>query len=220
MKSIASKKPLIIGVLAMAVIVITSNILVQFFINDWLTWGAFIYPIAFLITDLMNRFYGPKTARKVIIVGFSVGVVCSLIGSQIYHANGPYVTLRIALGSGAAFLISQLIDVKIFDLLRRSIWWKAPLISSMVGASIDTFAFFSIAFSSQLAFLEPAADVAWANTTRMLFDIGPEFPYWVSMAIADNAVKQGTALLMLFPFRALSLRFKAYNQTPLNSPVP
>ena len=115
------------GILAMAAVVVASNILVQFLLNDWLTWGAFTYPIAFLITDLMNRLYGPRAARRVVFSGFIVGVICSLIGTQVMLEFGPAVTLRIALGSGTAFLVAQLLDVVIFDRLRNGTWWRAPL---------------------------------------------------------------------------------------------
>ena len=102
------------GILAMAAIVVASNILVQFLFGQWLTWGAFTYPLAFLVTDVMNRVYGKDAARRVVLVGFVVGLVCSLIGTQIMGEFGPLVTLRIAIGSGVAFLVAQLVDVAIF----------------------------------------------------------------------------------------------------------
>lgn len=106
------------GILAMAAIVVASNILVQFLFGQWLTWGAFTYPLAFLVTDIMNRVYGASAARRVVMVGFVVGLVCSLIGTQIMGEFGPLVTLRIAAGSGVAFLVAQLIDVSVFAALR------------------------------------------------------------------------------------------------------
>ena len=112
-------RPLLLGVAAMAAVVIASNILVQFLLGDWLTWGAFTYPFAFLVTDLMNRLYGAPAARRVVLAGFVVGIACSLIGSQIEGAFGPLVSLRVAIGSGLAYLAAQLLDVTIFDRLRR-----------------------------------------------------------------------------------------------------
>ena len=117
------------GVLAMAAIVVASNILVQFLCGQWLTWGAFTYPFAFLVTDVMNRVYGAPAARKVVLAGFVVGVACSLVGTQISGEFGPLVTWRIAIGSGIAFLCAQLMDVAIFDRLRFGRWWRAPLAS-------------------------------------------------------------------------------------------
>ena len=109
---------LVIGVLAMAAVVVASNILVQFLLGDWLTWGAFTYPVAFLVTDVMNRVYGAPMARKVVFAGFVVGLICSFIGTQIMGEFGPLVTLRIAIGSGTAFLVAQLVDVFVFNRLR------------------------------------------------------------------------------------------------------
>ncbi|MEO1027381.1 MAG: queuosine precursor transporter, partial [Pseudomonadota bacterium] len=126
------------GIVAMATIVVASNILVQFLFGQWLTWGAFTYPLAFLVTDVMNRVYGASTARKVVFVGFVTGVICSLIGTQIMGEYGPLVTWRIAIGSGLAFLTAQLLDVSIFDRLRDGNWWKAPLVSTLVGSAVDT----------------------------------------------------------------------------------
>ena len=151
------------GILAMAAVVVASNILVQFLFGQWLTWGAFTYPIAFLVTDLMNRLYGKAAARQVVLAGFAVGLVCSFIGTQIMGEFGPLVTWRIAMGSGLAFLTAQLLDVSIFDRLRAGAWWRAPLASTLVGSSVDTALFFTIAFSGTLSFLEPANDVSWAG---------------------------------------------------------
>ncbi|NBB99060.1 MAG: queuosine precursor transporter [Alphaproteobacteria bacterium] len=195
------------GVIAMAAIVVASNILVQFLFGNWLTWGAFTYPLAFLVNDVMNRVYGPAAARRVVWVGFGVGVVCSLIGTQIMGEFGPLVTLRIALGSGIAFLTAQLVDVAIFDRLREDkhggTWWRAPLASTLVGSTLDTALFFSIAFSGALVFLEPGNDVSWASEMLPLLGFGPEIPLWVSLAVADWAVKLSLALLALVPFRLL-----------------
>ena len=191
------------GVIAMAAIVVASNILVQHLFGQWLTWGAFTYPFAFLVTDVMNRVYGVKAARKVVFAGFVVGVICSLIGTQIMGEFGPLVTWRIAIGSGIAFLTAQMMDVAIFDRLRRGAWWRAPLASTLVGSSLDTALFFTIAFSTQLVFLEPANDVSWANEVLPLLGVGPQVPLWVSLALADWMVKLSLALIALVPFRAI-----------------
>lgn len=192
------------GILAMAAIVVASNILVQFLFGQWLTWGAFTYPLAFLVTDVMNRVYGARPARKVVIAGFVVGVICSLIGTQIMGEFGPLVTLRIAIGSGMAFLTAQLLDVAIFDRLRQGRWWRAPLASTLVGSSIDTALFFTIAFSGALTFLEPLNDVSWAAEPLPLLGMGPMVPLWVSLASADWLVKLCLALISLVPFRAIT----------------
>jgi len=196
------------GILAMATIVVASNILVQFLFGNWLTWGAFTYPLAFLVTDLMNRVYGAGPARKVVFVGFLVGVVCSLIGSQIHGEFGPLVTLRIALGSGLAFLTAQLLDVAIFDRLRAGAWWRAPLASTLVGSTVDTALFFTIAFSAGLSWIEPANDVSWANEAVPLLGAGPVLPLWVSLAVADWGVKLALALIALAPFRVIVSRLQ------------
>ncbi len=188
------------GILAMATIVVTSNILVQFLFGQWLTWGAFTYPLAFLVTDVMNRVYGASTARKVVFAGFVTGVICSLIGTQIMGEFGPLVTWRIALGSGLAFLTAQLLDVSIFDRLRGGAWWEAPLVSTIIGSAVDTALFFTIAFSASLAFIEPGNDVSWANEMLPLLGLGPVAPLWVSLAAADWCVKLGLALIALVPF--------------------
>ncbi len=200
------KRGILIGVIAMAAVVVASNILVQFLLGDWLTWGAFTYPFAFLVTDLMNRTYGAQQARKVIFAGFVVGVLCSLIGTQIILEFGPAVTLRIALGSGTAFLVAQLTDVLVFDRLREGSWWRAPLVSSVVGSSLDTALFFTIAFSATLVFIEPANDVSWAGDILPILGFGPMAPLWVSLGVADFFVKMLLAMIALIPFRVLSAR--------------
>ena len=197
------------GILAMAAIVVASNILVQFLFGQWLTWGAFTYPLAFLVTDVMNRVYGVGPARKVVVAGFAVGVLCSLVGSQIQGEFGPLVTLRIAMGSGLAFLTAQLLDVAIFDRLRAGRWWRAPLVSTLVGSTVDTAIFFTVAFSAWLAFLEPGNDVAWANEALPLLGAGPAVPLWVSLAVADWMVKLSLALIALVPFRLIVARLTA-----------
>ncbi len=197
------------GICAMAIVVVASNILVQFLAGQWLTWGAFTYPFAFLVTDLTNRFYGAAAARKVVIAGFAVGVFCSLIGTQIIGEFGPLVSLRIALGSGLAFLCAQLLDVWVFNRLRNGSWWSAPLVSTLLSATLDTAIFFTIAFSLTFAFLAPGSDVTWANEVLPLLGHGPSAPLWVSLAVADWSVKILLALVALVPFRMIIGKVKA-----------
>ena len=164
----------------MAMIVILSNYLVQFPINIWgledlLTYGAFSYPVAFLITDLSNRRYGKNTAKQIVYFGFAIGVFLTFFFSTNY---ADLISIRIAFGSGVAFLIAQLIDVNIFDKLRKKRWFIAPLVSSIIGSSIDTFLFFFISF------------------------YGTEIN-WISLSMGDLTVKLIVALMMLVPFRIL-----------------
>ena len=164
----------------MALVVALSNYLVQFPVNylglkDLLTYGAFSYPIAFLITDLSNRRYGKNTAKKIVYLGFALGVFLTLYFSTNYS---DLISIRIAIGSGTAFLVAQLIDINVFDRLRKKIWFKAPLVSSLVGSSIDTFLFFSIAF----------------------YGTGVS---WITLSFGDLLVKIFVALIMLIPFRLL-----------------
>ncbi len=203
------------GIFAMATVVVASNILVQFLLGDWLTWGAFTYPIAFLITDIMNRVYGVAAARRVVFAGFVVGILCSLIGTQIMMQGDGYsfpaVTLRVAIGSGTAFLVAQLLDVQIFDRLRSGAWWRAPLASTLIGSALDTFLFFSIAFSAMFNGLETANIPNWAQGAVPLLGSGPELPLWTSLAVADWIVKLVLALIALAPFRILVLYFVGYS---------
>lgn len=198
------------GVLAMAATVVASNILVQFLLGDWLTWGALTYPLAFLVTDVMNRVYGAAAARRVVWAGFAVGVACSLIGTQVMlQGDGytyPAVTLRIALGSGLAFLCAQMLDIAVFNRLDARPWWKAPLVSTLVGSSVDTALFFTVAFSAALTVLEPGNDTSWATGAVPLLGLGPQAPLWVSLAVADWMVKLTLALIALAPFRILVRR--------------
>ena len=166
--------------LLMACVVALSNYLVQFPVNFFglehlLTYGAFSYPVAFLITDLSNRRYGKNIASKIVYLGFALGVFLTLYFSTNYS---DLISIRIAIGSGTAFLVAQLIDVNVFDRLRNKIWFAAPLISSLVGSTIDTFLFFSISFYGS--------------------DIN-----WVTLSLGDLFVKILVALLMLIPFRLL-----------------
>jgi uncharacterized integral membrane protein (TIGR00697 family) len=170
----------------MGVVVLSSNYLVQFPIQYYgleeiLTYGAFSYPVAFLITDLANRSYGKLVARKIVYIGFAIGISFTLIFSTNF---ADLISVRIAIGSGTAFLVAQLLDVQIFDQLRKKEWFIAPLTSSLIGSTIDTFLFFSISFY--------ATGIPW-----------------VTLSLGDLAVKVLVALVMLIPFRLLLGTFKA-----------
>ena len=184
------------GVIAMALIVVASNILVQYQLGNWLTWGALSYPIAFLVTDIMNRVYGTQAARRVVLAGFVTGLICSLVA-----AGFDKTTLRIAIASGGAFLSAQLMDIAVFNKLRKYNWWLPPLAATIVGSVLDTAAFFSIAFAAALVPIFPGDDVSWANEGVALLGIGPVSPLWVSLAVADWLVKLAQAVLALIPFR-------------------
>ena len=169
----------------MGVVVLSSNYLVQFPINYYglseiLTYGAFSYPLAFLITDLANRSYGKLVARKIVYLGFLLGIGFTVLFSTDF---ADLISIRIAIGSGTAFLIAQLLDVKIFDNLRKKEWFIAPLTSSMIGSTVDTFLFFSISF------------------------YGTSIP-WFTLALGDLGVKIFVAIMMLIPFRLLLKTFK------------
>ncbi|MGB3405971.1 MAG: queuosine precursor transporter [Jannaschia sp.] len=193
---------MILAILIMGLIVVASNIGVQFIVADgWLTWGAFTYPLAFLVTDVTNRLLGAQKARRVVFAGFGVGLVCSLIGTQIIGAFGPLVTLRIALASGTAFLVAQLIDLAVFSQLRDRVWYAAPLTSSIIGSVVDTALFFTLAFAGFLAFPIAWGDVSWAQEATAAG------PLWVGLALADWGVKIGIALLALVPFRLITQKF-------------
>jgi uncharacterized integral membrane protein (TIGR00697 family) len=169
----------------MGVVVLTSNYLVQFPINHYgleelLTYGAFSYPVAFLITDLANRSYGKVVARKIVYIGFIIGIIFTLFFSTNF---ADLISVRIAIGSGTAFMVAQLLDVQIFDYLRKKKWFVAPLTSSLIGSTVDTFLFFSISFY--------ATGIPW-----------------VTLSLGDLAVKVFVALAMLIPFRLLLGTFK------------
>ena len=202
-------KPVFLGTLAMATIVVASNILVQFPIGQWLTWGAFSYPLAFLVSDLMNRFHGAIAARRVVYGGLIVGLICSFIGTQIVGEFGPIVTLRVALGSAIAFLVGQLLDITLFDRLRREAWWRAPFLSTLLGSTADTMIFFSVAFSASLVWIEPGNDIGWAAEQVSLLGLGPTVPLWVSLGVADWCVKLLIDLLALLPFRLAIAKYAA-----------
>ena len=172
--------------LIMGVVVLASNYLVQFPINyygleELLTYGAFSYPIAFLITDLANRSFGKIVARKIVYIGFTIGILFTLIFSTNFT---DLISIRIAIGSGTAFIVAQLLDVQIFDQLRKKKWYIAPLISSLIGSTVDTFLFFSISF------------------------YGTGIP-WITLSLGDLTVKIFVALVMLIPFRLLLGTLKA-----------
>ncbi len=164
----------------MGIVVLASNYLVQFPIKYYgleeiLTYGAFSYPIAFLITDLANRSFGKIVARKIVYIGFAIGISFTLLFSTNFT---DLISIRIAIGSGTAFLVAQLLDVQIFDKLRKKEWFVAPLTSSLIGSTIDTFIFFSISF------------------------YGTGIP-WITLSLGDLSVKIFVALMMLIPFRLL-----------------
>ena len=164
----------------MGVVVLSSNYLVQFPINYYglseiLTYGAFSYPVAFLITDLANRFYGKFVARKIVYIGFFIGIIFTLLFSTDF---ADLISIRIAIGSGVAFIIAQLLDIQIFDRLRQKEWFIAPLTSSFIGSTVDTFLFFSISF------------------------YGTGVP-WITLSLGDLTVKLFVSLVMLIPFKIL-----------------
>ena len=205
------------GILAMAIVVLASNVLVQFpLLDSPVTWGAFSYPLAFLVTDLMNRMHGPAEARRVVFAGFAVGLACSLAGSLITLEFGPAVPMRIGVASVTAFLVAHLMNVAVFDRLRSGNWWRAPLASTIVGSVIDTLLFFSLAFSASIAWFGPKANaaVAWASEPEPFLGTGPIAPLWVSLAFADWIVKLAMAIVALIPFRLLSAR--SMNQAPVS----
>ncbi len=182
-------------VAAMAVIVAASNYLVQypfahFGLQDLLTWGAFTYPIAFLVNDLANRRFGPAAARNVVAVGFVFAVILS----------AWLATPRIAIASGSAFLVAQLLDTTIFNWLRRESWWRAPLISSVIGSVLDTILFFGVAFSAIFAFVDAAFEMDDGSLAFAVPFLGREVPLWVSLAAGDLCVKLAVALVMLAPY--------------------
>jgi len=179
------KKIFILLSLSMGLVVLTSNFLVQFPVkyyglDEILTYGAFSYPIAFLITDLTNRTYGKIIARKIVYIGFIVGIIFTLLFSTNFT---DLISVRIAIGSGTAFIFAQLLDVQIFDKLRKNIWFIAPLTSSIIGSTVDTFLFFSISF------------------------YGTGVP-WVSLSFGDLSIKLLVTFVMLIPFRLLLKTFK------------
>ena len=185
----------------MAAVVVASNFLVQFPVDYTLgalnltyllTWGAFTYPVAFLVTDLANRRFGPGTARLVVFCGFVIAVALSVW----------LATPRIAIASGSAFLLAQLLDVSIFDRLRNRIWWLPPLVSTIIGSGLDTLVFFGLAFSQAANLIGPG-DAFASEAAPLLGVFAMELPRWVSWALGDLAVKLIVGLSMLLPYGVL-----------------
>jgi len=196
----------LIYVLLMTAVVVASNVLVQYPLSgallginlgDLLTYGAFTYPVAFLITDLTNRQFGPRIARRVVAAGFLVAVAFS------FAVASP----RIAIASGSAFLFGQLLDISIFNRLRRQSWWRAPLIASLVGSVLDTVIFFSFAFAPVFSVFGPndAFAIEWAPVLGVL---AAEAPRWISWALGDFSVKVLVGFVMLLPYGALMSKLK------------
>jgi len=209
-------------VAAMAVVVVASNVLVQFPVQgqvgglslaDVLTWGAFTYPLAFLVTDLANRRHGPVMARRVVLFGFALAVASSILFPPLLFRLGliEFETaadrlVRIATASGLAFLAAQLLDVTVFNWLRRQSWWRAPIIGTLCGSVVDTAIFFSVAFAAAFAFVGP--DDAFALEAAPLLGIGPvEAARWMSWAMGDLAVKLLIAVFALIPYRIIAWRW-------------
>lgn len=202
-----------IAILAMALVVAASNYLVQFPVEhvvggvnlaDTLTWGAFTYPIAFLVTDLTNRRFGAAAARKVVISGFLLAIVVPMI---FWTLDEAFTTPRILIASGTAFLVAQLLDVTIFDRLRRTAWWKAPMVSSLFGSVVDTLLFFGIAFSASFAFIDALfgmEDGSLAFPVPLLGIAGEtQVQLWASLAAGDFLVKVLVAVALLAPYRVV-----------------
>ena len=201
-----SKRYTLAYIMLMTSVVVASNILVQYPVQgmlgainlaDLLTWGAFTYPFAFLVTDLTNRQFGPKYARLVVLCGFVVGVVLS------WYLSQP----RIAIASGSAFLFGQLLDISMFNRLRRQAWWRAPLIASMLGSILDTAMFFSFAFAPAFSIFGPN-DAYAIEHAPILGVMMAEAPRWISWALGDLSVKVIAALVLLLPYGALMSTLK------------
>lgn len=183
---------------AMTLVVVASNILVQypfdhFGMKDILTWGAFTYPIAFLVNDLTNRTHGKSAARRVVIAGFVIAVILSF-----YLA-----TPRIAIASGTAFLTGQLLDIQVFDRLRRQSWWKAPFMATVFGSMLDTAIFFTVAFSAQFAFIDTLFGMTDGSLAFPVPFFGHETLLWMALAFGDFCVKMLMGVLALIPYGAL-----------------
>jgi uncharacterized PurR-regulated membrane protein YhhQ (DUF165 family) len=188
---------------AMAIIVAASNFLVQYQVNlfglqDLLTWGAFTYPVAFLVNDLTNRRFGVKSARMVVYAGFMLAVALSI----------ELATPRIAIASGTAFLFAQLLDAAVFDRLRGQTWWRAPIISTLIGSALDTVLFFSLAFADSFSILDTIAGAENGSLGFPVPFLGTEVPLWMSLAFGDFCVKIATGFAMLAPYGLLMNRLK------------
>jgi uncharacterized integral membrane protein (TIGR00697 family) len=209
-------------VAAMAAVVVASNVLVQFPVQatlgglslaDVLTWGAFTYPVAFLVTDLANRRFGPAFARRVVAVGFVAAVACSIIAPPLLFRLGLIEfaatagrLVRIAVASGAAFLVAQILDVAVFNRLRRQSWWRAPIFGTLAGSVVDTALFFSIAFSAAFAFVGPDDGFA-LEAAPLLGLMSWETERWVSWALGDLSMKLLIAVVALIPYRLIVARW-------------
>jgi uncharacterized PurR-regulated membrane protein YhhQ (DUF165 family) len=194
----------LVAILAMVAVVAASNILVQYpfavqlgaiNLGDILTWGAWTYPVAFLVTDLTNRAFGPARARVAVVAGFVVAVILSIW----------LATPRIAIASGTAFLVAQMLDISIFHRLRNGAWWQAPMFSSLVSSALDTVIFFSLAMAPAFAGIDAAFGMEDSSLGFgvPLLGVGSEVPLWVSLALGDFLVKLLLALLLLAPYKGL-----------------
>lgn len=210
-------------VIAMALVVLASNILVQFPVQgsigslqlaDVLTWGAFTYPFAFLVTDLANRRYGASFARRIVLLGFVLAVVSSIIFPPLLYRLGLIEfqatssrLVRIAIASGVAFLAAQLLDVTVFNWLRRQSWWRAPIFGTLAGSVLDTAVFFTVAFAATFAFVGVNDDFA-LEAAPLLGVFSNEAPRWISWALGDFTVKLLIAVFALIPYRLIAARWK------------
>jgi uncharacterized integral membrane protein (TIGR00697 family) len=210
-------------VAAMAIVVVASNVLVQFPVQgqlgslslaDILTWGAFTYPFAFLVTDLANRRHGPAMARRVVLCGFALAVASSIVFPPLLFQWGLIEfeiaadrLVRIATASGLAFLAAQLLDVTVFNWLRRQSWWRAPIIGTLAGSVVDTAVFFSIAFAGAFAFVGPGDNFA-LEAAPLMGVASFEAARWVSWALGDLTVKLLIAVFALIPYRLIAARWR------------
>jgi len=192
------------AVAAMVAVVAASNFLVQFpvdlqfgavHVGDILTWGAFTYPVAFLVTDLTNRAFGPARARLVVVAGFAVAVILSVW----------LATPRIAIASGTAFLVAQFLDISIFHRLRHGAWWQAPIFSSLVSSALDTMIFFSLAMAPAFAAIDAVfgMDDSSLPFPAPLLGVGPDVELWISLGFGDFLVKLVLAVILLAPYKTL-----------------
>ncbi|MEL6093693.1 VUT family protein [Bartonella schoenbuchensis] len=198
------KKHIVFASFAMCLAVTASNILVQypiywFGLNEILTYGAFTYPIAFLINDLTNRFYGPAAARRVVYAGFITAFFVSWV----------LVTPRLAIASSMAFLFAQLLDIFVFTPLRHKTWWKAPLAAALAGSALDTVLFFAIAFSSHFSFIDHMTGYVDSSILDKTIFFGFDVPVWFSLACGDFSVKIVMSLVMLVPYGTIVRSFRA-----------
>ncbi len=210
-------RPYLIPVAAMTLIVLASNVAVQFPVfmtvgglqlADLLTWGAFVYPFAFLVTDLTNRIYGPSIARRAVYAGFAMAVACSIAVPPLLfdlglvgYASAAERLFRVAVASGAAFLVAQLLDIAIFNRLRQDRWWRAPAASSITGSITDTIVFFCVAFAPVFLFVGPNDPFALETAPLLAGLASGDAPRWISWAIGDFSMKLAIAVFALIPYR-------------------